>query len=142
MLEPDHPGAFDVSTAPIYFVSATARPDALNQWQHYSGSQGFALALLTTDELAPVGVPDQIDPMLELPPYWSPPNWYDVLYAPDVQQLVVDEADPAEPLPIQWVMGAPLSASERLPITDATARLLRANGLPGDVRWSEVSYRF
>lgn len=83
------PQVFDKVQATTFLLCATKDRDSLNQWQHYSGDQGFALGIRIDGVLAAERRPD----VHGSPPASDPkgavfaiPGWYDVIYDPDEQR--------------------------------------------------------
>lgn len=82
----------------VYLLCATATKDSLNQWQHYSRAQGYAIGLMTTIALAP-DVTDVASKMPSLSRHsWAAmPGWWQVVYTQDKQ---VDLATKA----LRWIV--------------------------------------
>lgn len=76
----------------VYFLSATAQPDSLNQWQGYSGAQGYALEIGTDISLVPWEPNFSTSPWPEQPPAaFGLPLWVDVIYDKGEQLQLASE---------------------------------------------------
>lgn len=83
----------------VYVVSATRRRDSLNQWQHYSRIQGYAIGINADeaewgDRLGPVSraqvllvdAPARVDPTIPWTGSAVVQGWYQVIYDPPDQE--------------------------------------------------------
>lgn len=75
--------------ADFYFLCATTREDSLNQWQGYSGAQGYAIELDTNVTLAPLEPNFAVRPWLNASRVF--PNWHSIAYERDKQVDVAAE---------------------------------------------------
>lgn len=72
-------GFFEEQLQLLYIFSASKKKDSLNQWMSYSNTDGFAIALDTTQKLVPLGETDiKSNRHNENQMFFS--GWYEVLY--------------------------------------------------------------
>lgn len=81
------------SEAPIYVVCASSDGDALNQWQGYARSIGYAVALDPLVTLLPLAEPIErsVQPGEIFTGSRLSSGWYDVIYDPDEQRTITTE---------------------------------------------------
>jgi hypothetical protein len=77
-----------LAEASCFLVCATSRKDSLNQWQHYSGAQGYALEIKCAPRLAPVGKQTSAASSPEKIGLFH--GWYHVLYEEQHQVAVAN----------------------------------------------------
>ena len=69
----------------IYILSASFDGDSLNQWQGYSGRQGYCVALNTKTPLATVLPKEVVNPPGFVSSWFGIGGWFSVIYDPEEQ---------------------------------------------------------